>query len=322
MSEQSPVVQVYTDGSCDPNPGPGGWAAIVRVDEREWVLHGSDPATTNNRMELQAAIAALALLDRLLGGCQVELHTDSQYLRRGVTEWIGKWLRNGWQTQDEEPVKNQDLWQTLHQLSRVHQVTWRWLEGHAGHPLNERADRLARQARRSLGSRRVEADPRDQSPAGAGLAPVDISIKAGGGGGRPGVWAAVLRTGDHVRDLCGSDTSATTNALLIRAAAEALRALTRPCRVTVYSDAEYLVKGASQWIKGWQARGWQTKDGKPVANRAEWESLLEAAARHAVTWRVVDEESAPPDMERAALVASEAFESQALEDADVAGFAA
>ncbi len=310
LEEGEPVqAEVYTDGGCEPNPGPGGWAAIIRLGEREWVLYGSDLNTTNNRMELQAAIAALALLERSVGRCQVELYTDSQYLRQGITEWIDLWIRKGWRTNDREPVKNQDLWRALHQLTQAHEVAWHWLEGHAGHPFNERADQLATQARRLGRSTRQPA----QSPAGGrpaeNLSAVEVCLRAAGRGStQPGVWAAVLRSGDNTRDLSGTEQGATTNALLIRAAAQALRALTRPCRVTVYSDAEYLIKGASQWIRGWQARGWQTKDGKPVANRADWEALLEAAGQHNVTWQIVTDETAPPDMERAAQVASEALE--------------
>ncbi len=312
QADQPLCAEVYTDGGCDPNPGPGGWAAIVRLGEREWVLHGNDPDTTNNRMELQAALAALALLERAVGRCRVDLYTDSQYVRQGITEWIEGWMRNGWRTRDKEPVKNQDLWCVLHQLTQAHDVTWHWLEGHAGHPLNERADQLATQALRSL---RSFTAPAQHTPQVDRLTAVELCIKAAGrGSGQPGAWAAVLRMGDHVRDLSGSDAAATINALLIRAATQGLQALTRPCRVTVYSDAEYLVKGASQWIKGWQARGWQTKDGKPVANRAEWEALHEAAARHQVAWQVVAGENAPPDMERAAHLAAQIIEDLAAQD--------
>jgi len=288
--------EVYTDGGCDPNPGPGGWAAIIRLDGREWVLHGNDPDTTNNRMELQAAVAALALL-KLLGRCQVELYTDSQYLRQGITEWIDQWISNDWRTTNKEPVKNQDLWRALRELAQAHDVTWRWLEGHAGHPFNERADQLATQALRSLQTRRAPPVA-DNRPA------VEICVKVAGRGG----WAAVLRMGENTRFLSGSHPDMTSNALLIRAATEGLQALTRPCRATIYSDAEYLVKGASEWIRGWQARGWQTKDGKPVAHRAEWEALLAAAARHSVTWQIVTGDDAPPDMERAAQLAAEVIE--------------
>ncbi len=141
--EQLPLVRVYTDGACEPNPGAGGWAAILVYSSHEKVLTGGHPATTNNRMELQAANAALETLKR---PCRVEIYTDSEYLRRGITEWLPQWIANGWRTAGRKPVQNQDLWRRLKALAETHRVTWRWIEGHAGHPFNERADRLARQA--------------------------------------------------------------------------------------------------------------------------------------------------------------------------------
>jgi ribonuclease HI len=144
MSKQSlPSVIVYTDGACRPNPGPGGWAAILRFELHERVLTGYDANTTNNRMELQAAIAALSALKK---SCQVDLYVDSIYLKRGVTEWMPYWQRRNWRTRRGEPVKNVDLWQRLDDLTRRHEITWHWLKGHSGDPGNERANRLAREA--------------------------------------------------------------------------------------------------------------------------------------------------------------------------------
>jgi ribonuclease HI len=303
-----PQVEVYTDGGCDPNPGPGGWGAVVRWGDREWVLSGNDPDTTNNRMELHAAAAALALLEGLLGRCQVDLHTDSEYLRQGITEWIEDWVGNGWRTSDKQPVKNQDLWRVLHRLVQAHDVTWHWLKGHAGHPLNERADRLATDARRALQRFHRGPPARDAPPrTGDDRPTVEIYVKASrrGAEGRGG-WGAVLRTGEHTKTLSGGASSTTANAMLIRGATEALRALTKPCRVALYSDANYLIHGASRWVKGWQARGWQTRDGKPVANRAEWEALVEVAARHHVTWSLAQGDAAQADLALAAELAAEA----------------
>jgi ribonuclease HI len=307
-----PEVDIYTDGACDPNPGPGGWGAIIHWGDREWVLSGNDPDTTNNRMELHAAAAALALLEGLLGRCQVDIHTDSQYLRRGITEWIDGWISRGWRTSDKQPVKNQDLWRALHRLAQVHDVTWHWLKGHAGHPLNERVDRLATEARRAL--RRGPGAPDAHQPTNDGRPVVEICVKAShrGAEGRGG-WGAVLRVGEHTKTLSGSEPSTTANAMLIRGAAEALRALTRPCRVVLYSDANYLIKGASRWVKRWQAGGWQTRDGKPVANQAEWESLVEATRSHHVTWLLAQGDAAPADL---AWAGELAVESARLGDAD------
>ena len=137
----TPKVLIYTDGACSGNPGPGGWGAILISGSKERELWGGERATTNNRMELMAAIQALEALNR---PCQVELHTDSQYLRTGITEWISAWKARGWRTAAKAPVKNDDLWKRLDQARLRHDVDWRWVKGHAGHELNERADELAR----------------------------------------------------------------------------------------------------------------------------------------------------------------------------------
>jgi ribonuclease HI len=134
-------VEVWTDGACAGNPGPGGWGAILRYGESEKDLCGGEAHSTNNRMELTAAIAALEALKR---PCRVRLHTDSQYLREGVTAWVDVWKNNGWRTRDRKPVKNDDLWRRLDEAAARHQIDWRWVRGHAGDPMNERADELAR----------------------------------------------------------------------------------------------------------------------------------------------------------------------------------
>ncbi len=136
-------VEIFTDGACSGNPGPGGWGAVLRYKGVEKELSGGDPQTTNNRMELMAAIAALEALTK---PSTVELTTDSTYLRDGITRWIHDWKARGWKTAAKKPVKNQDLWQRLEASLTHHQVTWHWVRGHTGHAENERADRLARQA--------------------------------------------------------------------------------------------------------------------------------------------------------------------------------
>ncbi|MDP2356331.1 MAG: ribonuclease HI [Beijerinckiaceae bacterium] len=135
-------IVIWTDGACSGNPGPGGWGAILTWDGHEKDLCGGEQLTTNNRMELKAAIMALEALKR---PCEIDLHTDSQYVKGGVTGWIHGWKRNGWKTSDKKPVKNVDLWQQLDAAAQRHTVTWHWVKGHAGHAMNERADELARQ---------------------------------------------------------------------------------------------------------------------------------------------------------------------------------
>ena len=143
------IVRIYTDGACKGNPGPGGWGALLRSGGHERELFGGDPATTNNRMELTAVIRALAALKQ---ASKVEVYTDSEYVMKGITEWLAAWKRRGWKTADRKPVKNADLWRELDELAGRHEVRWHWVRGHAGHPENERADALANRGVASLGT--------------------------------------------------------------------------------------------------------------------------------------------------------------------------
>ncbi|HCL64413.1 MAG TPA: ribonuclease HI [Rhizobium sp.] len=134
-------VDIYTDGACSGNPGPGGWGAVLRYNGVEKELFGGEAETTNNRMELLAAISSLNALKH---PCEIDLHTDSKYVMDGISKWIFGWKKNGWKTADKKPVKNAELWQALDEARSHHKVTWHWVKGHAGHPENERADELAR----------------------------------------------------------------------------------------------------------------------------------------------------------------------------------
>jgi len=136
-------VDIFTDGACSGNPGPGGWGAILRTGEHEKELSGGERATTNNRMELTAVIRGLEALKR---ASSVTIHTDSRYVMDGLTQWMPRWKKNGWKTTDKQPVKHEDLWRELDALCAKHDIQWRWVKGHAGHPENERADELARAA--------------------------------------------------------------------------------------------------------------------------------------------------------------------------------
>ena len=137
------IIEIFTDGACSGNPGPGGWGAVLRWRGTEKELSGGEPSTTNNRMELMAAIAALEALKR---PSKITLHTDSTYVMDGITKWIHGWKRNGWKTAAKKPVKNAELWQRLDEARKRHEIDWKWVKGHAGHPENERADKLARDA--------------------------------------------------------------------------------------------------------------------------------------------------------------------------------
>lgn len=136
-------VEIYTDGACSGNPGPGGWGVLLRYKNKEKELSGFEIITTNNRMELKAAIEGIKALTRSV---KIEVYTDSQYLRDGITKWLFQWKKNNWRLSNKSPVKNQDLWEELDALTQNHDVSWHWVRGHSGHPENERADALARQA--------------------------------------------------------------------------------------------------------------------------------------------------------------------------------
>jgi ribonuclease HI len=147
MDSEPKTVEIWTDGGCKPNPGPGGWAAILRFGAHERVLAGAEAATTNNRMELTAAAAALEALSR---PCQVALYTDSEYLKNGITRWKEGWVRRNWRNAAGDPVANMDLWRRVLDAAARHEIAWHWVRGHAGHALNERADQVATAARERL----------------------------------------------------------------------------------------------------------------------------------------------------------------------------
>lgn len=137
------TIQIFTDGACKGNPGPGGWGVLLRFNDQEKTLKGAEAHTTNNRMELMAAIQGLMALTR---ACEVELYTDSQYLRQGMMDWMKQWKKKGWRNSKNEPVKNADLWKQLDELAGGHKITWHWVKGHSGHPENDRVDALANEA--------------------------------------------------------------------------------------------------------------------------------------------------------------------------------
>ncbi|RME51122.1 MAG: ribonuclease HI, partial [Caldilineae bacterium] len=282
----------YTDGGCNPNPGPGGWAAILLFPgQKARELTGSHPNTTNNRMELQAAIEALRALP---APHRVTFYTDSEYLRRGITEWLPHWQTNGWRRGKGE-LKNRDLWEQLAEETRRHQIEWRWTRGHTGDRWNERADRLARSMIDAA------ALPLDDPNAVHIFAAGSYRGKTGGGG-----WAVILRYREAEKSLSGSAAGASSNRMHLQAAIEGLRALKKSLPVHLYTPSDYLKNGATRWLSGWRARNWKTKDGKPVSNRDLWEALAALLQTRRVRWHVVSKEAMPPPMQRARHLAAEA----------------
>jgi ribonuclease HI len=280
MTNSLDEVIIYTDGACDPNPGPGGWAAVLRFDKHEKELTGSNPDTTNNRMELQAVIAALDALKR---PCRVTLHTDSEYVQRGVTEWMPQWKAKGWRK-----VANRDLWEALDRATQRHTIDWHWVKGHAGNPLNERVDQLA-----------VNMIPRSQLP----LDDVDAAHLFTGvsclGQTGPGGWAVVVRAHDAILELSGHEPDTSANRLHLIAIAKGLESVPAGDRVHVYTSSDYATQGASQWVKTWAAQGWRTKEGQPVKHRDLWQAIDGAAGARQVNWHSLKGEMRPVESRHA-----------------------
>jgi len=286
LPPNAPTATIYTDGACNPNPGPGGWAAIIllpNAQPRE--LHGGEAHTTNNQMELRAVIEALKALPQ---PHHVTLYTDSQYLRQGITEWLPQWRARNWQTSAKQAVKNQQLWQALAVEVARHRIEWRWVKGHAGNKWNERADELAR-ARLPQTSLPLSDETTIHIFAAASYL----------GGPKSGGWGVVLRYRDTTKELSGHQPATSANRMHLTAAIEALQALKKPLPIHFYTGSDYLCDGITRWVTGWQRQNWQTKSGQPVSNQDLWQALLAATANHHINWHLATKQHAPELMQRA-----------------------
>ena len=294
MTRNLPTATLYTDGGCRPNPGPGGWAAVLlRPGEDPQELSGSEPKTTNNRMELRAAIEGLRALP---AGHRVELFTDSEYVRKGITEWLERWRRNGWRTAAKKEVLNGDLWRELAAELERHRVSWHWVKGHAGDRWNERADELA-----------AAAMPRPPLPVDDPGA-VHLFLAVAHSGKRDtGAWAAVLRFRERDRVIVGQEAGASANRMHLVSAVSGLGALKRRVRAHVYTASDYLKDGATAWLGGWRDRGFVTRDGAPVAHAELWRELDRLQRRHDVRWHVASRDALPEEMLEAKRRAREAL---------------
>ena len=300
ISEPQPQVTVYTDGGADPNPGPGGWGVVLihEASGKTSELKGGEPHTTNNRMELTAAIRALEAMQRR---CTIRLYTDSQYLRKGITQWLPGWIQRGWKRKDGE-LQNEDLWRRLAELIRQHDIRWDWVKGHAGNRWNERADQLAtaaiREQRTALGIK-AAATPTERADA-------EIFVRVSASGKRGG-WAALVRHEGSETVLSGGGRGLTSNQLDVMAAAEALDRLPPGISVAVHTPSDYLRNGAMSWLQGWKRRDWKTQEGKPVLHRDLWERLDAALTRRRVAWPSVKDRDVP-ELKALGVVAKEAAE--------------
>lgn len=276
-------ITLYTDGGAEPNPGFGGWAAIL-IDPATGAskeLSGGEAGTTNNRMELTAAIRGL---ESLLRPCRVRLFTDSQYLRKGVTEWLPGWMARGFRRKDGV-LQNEDLWRRLAELVERHEIHWQWIKGHSGNRYNERADELASLAIRAQRRAAGGVDKRPGTDA-------EVYLRVSCAGGRGG-WAALVRHEGQERILSGSKAPATANQLDLLAALAALAALPPGLSVAVHTGSDYLRHGASRWLEGWKRRGWKTQEGQPVQNRELWQKLDAALQSRRAEWPGVKDRESP-----------------------------
>jgi ribonuclease HI len=299
IDESAKKLTIYTDGACSPNPGPGGWGAVLlRGGKVVKELSGAEAVSTNNRMELSAAVESLRAVK---AGARVVLYTDSIYLKSGITDWIKKWQANGWKTADKKVVKNSDLWQALLIQIERHQVDWRWVKGHGSNPHNIRADALAVAARKKL-VRQIRPVPASSPAAGqiSLFTGVTCSHKTGVGG-----WSVILTWHKHVKILGGRATGMSANQLYLHGLIRGLESLKKELPVQVYTHSGYLYDGSTAWIDGWKKRNWQTRDGQDVSNRDMWQTVAALLRRYQVSFSQEDKENPPCFLQEAKELAKE-----------------
>ncbi len=286
-------ISIYTDGACSPNPGPGGWGAILLRDgQKPKELSGEEAETTNNRMELTAAIEALTSLSE---PHRVEVFTDSKYVKKGITEWLSRWQKRNWQTVEKTEVKNKDLWQALALKTQFHEVKWKWLKGHNDNKWNERADALARAAVKNKTSLPLGDDQSIHI-----FTAVSLKMKPNMGG-----WSVILRFRENIKVLHGNVPNTTGNRMHLQAAIEGLTAIKKPLPIHLYTYSGYLKDGATQWVKQWSKSDWQTKEGNPVRHKDLWSRLSMFTQKYKIQWHVADKANPPCEMQEVKLLASE-----------------
>jgi len=277
MSETKPSVTIYTDGGCKPNPGPGGWGAVLLFSHSEQELKGHALDTTNNQMELTAAIKALSALK---SQHRVELNTDSTYLKNGITQWISAWKKKGWRTSTGSPVKNQDLWQKLEELITQHDIQWKWVRGHAGDEYNERVHELATEARAELTGEITTSSSVAEQRTNIAIYTNCIFDKDQ----RQQAWGAVIVRGGEAQPMSGIIGGKSDNHARLLGAIMLLESLDQSEPMDIYTDSEYIQKGISQWVSGWIKKGWRTKSGSPVKYKDLWQRLHQLDSKRAIYW--------------------------------------
>jgi ribonuclease HI len=271
-----PEIYIYTDGAAVPNPGHGGWAAILRGKKTtgepiEKEISGMEPSTTSIRMELRAAIEALNALKQ---PCKVWIFSDSRYLCNGAKVWLPLWKSRNWHSKSGEEIKNLDLWKQLDLLMQSHQVTWEWIKGHADNEFNQRVDQLAR-------AMILHPELPLLTQDGYHLF-VSVTSVAGAGG-----WGGVIRKGTEKFDYGGCRKGATVNQLEMQALIEGIERVPEGEKIYLYTKNNYIYSAISHDIVAWKEKHWVTASGKPVKNRELWEKLLDVQQKRKVSWYLV-----------------------------------
>ena len=302
MASKKPrKIRIYTDGACNPNPGPGGWSAIILRPQRKPIkLSGGELHTTNNQMELTAALEALKRLKEPRYIC---LFTDSKYLRNGITQWITHWANNGWKTKEKTAVKNRELWQGLVEQIKRHQVEWKWTRGHSGNKWNECADLLARSA-----VTQASLPINEKETIHIFTAAAFMKIEGNGG------WGVLLRYGKHVKAINGDVVNTTGNRMHLQAAIAGLSAIKKALPIHLYTTSAYLRDGVTTWVQNWSKQGWKTKDGTPVRNMDQWKILYELVQQYEINVYIIPKDKPPEDSIKAKQLATEAANGQPLDN--------
>jgi len=286
---------IYTDGACSPNPGPGGWGAvIISPDKAVQEIFGSTQHTTNNRMELRAAIESLKHLPE---GCPATIFSDSKYLQQGITLWFEKWLKSNWQTMAGSNVQNKDLWKDLIRAAEKHHITWNWIKGHADNDFNNRADELARKA--------VPRDPLPLTDNNSIHLYTSVSYSTLS---KKGGWAVILRYREKRKVLSGTVAQTTSNRMHIHGTLAGLTAIRHPLPINIYTFSGYLRDGLSRWLDQWAQHGWLTREGLPVKHDDLWKQLHSLKKRYTVKCFLTDKTSPPCEVQEAKLLAQEVLQ--------------
>ncbi len=281
----TPNIIIYSGGGAKPSPnGPGGWAALIVHDYEVEELSGREDTTTNVRMQLMAVFMALESLDERH---YIEIHTDSLYLKRGITSWLPKWTQNGWHATKNQTIQNKDLWEGLYDLMQGHEIRWKWIK----RDINSQDMYINRIYELVTTAREYGTAPKMIELTSEGP-DVDVSVYVSAWY-KGGPWGATIVSLNGVEEMQGHEADTTGNQSIMIACVKILKTLTTPQRIAIYSSNEYLINGMSKWLRGWIKNDWKTAKGEPVKNQEQWQHLSAAAQVHTIIWMHLDDYENP-----------------------------